>query len=307
MTGAGARRTTERFADILRSDRTVAIPGVGSVLSARVVEQAGFEAIFITGYGVSAEHLGAPDVGLLTLPEVADLTARICDAVDLPVIVDIDQGYGGLFNVARAIRKFERAGAAGVMLDDQREERCPYLGLAREMLPLDEASQRIAAAVDARVENHFSVIMRCSLKMTQYEQRGESLAEFERRVGPYLAAGATTVTTGWEAPETLGAYAAPILAAGRAPFALSLPMRPSPDLATFGGHGYRIVIYALDLLYASAQAQLAAARSIPTVSHPLASGSALMPHEAFLELVGIADFRAVAERIETTGVSAHDS
>lgn len=288
---------TTRLRDLLAGDHAVAVPGIASVLSARVVARAGFDAAFLTGYAASAELLGAPDVGLLTLPEMVDLTARICDAVDLPVVVDIDQGYGGPLSVRRAIRAFERAGAAGVMLDDQREERCPYLGLERDLLPVNEVAEKIAAAVDARSSPDFAVIVRCSLKMTEYERRGESLQEYRHRIGPYLSAGATTVTTGWEAPEDLATYAAVVLAEGRPPIGLSLPMKPCPDLTSFDHHGYRMVIYALDLLYASAEAQVRAARSIPHVRHPAGSETGLMAHEEFLELVGVAEVKRLAERV----------
>ena len=104
---------------LLQRDEILIAPGVHDPLVAKIVEREGFEAVYMTGYGTTASLLGKPDVGLLTLTEMADRAARLADAVDIPVIADADTGYGNAVNVTRTIREYERAGVACIQLEDQ--------------------------------------------------------------------------------------------------------------------------------------------------------------------------------------------
>ncbi len=126
------------------------IPGVHDPLCAKIAQEVGFKAVFLSGYASSAALLGAPDVGLLTLTEMADCARRIVDAVDVPVFADGDTGHGNVTNVARTMRQFERAGVAGVFFEDQvSPKRCGHMA-GKQVVPPAEMIARIRAAVDAR-------------------------------------------------------------------------------------------------------------------------------------------------------------
>lgn len=147
------------FRQMLEDGTTTIVPGVGDALGALLVREAGFEAVNMSGYYVSAV-LGYADVGLVTGSEMVDQARRLCAAVDLPVVADADTGYGNAINVIRTIRDFEQAGVAGVHLEDQSlPKKCGALGdLA--VIGADEMCGKIRAAVDARRSTGFCIIAR---------------------------------------------------------------------------------------------------------------------------------------------------
>jgi methylisocitrate lyase len=152
-------------------------------LSARVAELAGFEALHLTGFGVEASQIGAPDMGLMTMTEIAIHAARITDTVDIPLLSDIDTGFGGANNVCRTIRAMERAGVAGVHIEDQSfPKRCPVLE-GRVIVSRDQAVGRIKAAVDARTDSDFVIVARTDADVN-------SIDEAIERSNLYLEAGA---------------------------------------------------------------------------------------------------------------------
>src|ERR1700720_201423 len=130
----------------------VMMPGVPNAAMARQVEQAGFEAVYISGAGMANATAGVPDIGLLTLTEVARLAGYVASAVDIPAIVDADTGFGGAENVARTVRELERAGLAGCHLEDQEfPKRCGHLA-GKTIVDLEEMVGKIKAAVAARCD-----------------------------------------------------------------------------------------------------------------------------------------------------------
>src|SRR5947208_11047611 len=142
----------------LISNSAVALPGVPNAAMARQVEQAGFEAVYISGAGMANATAGVPDIGLLTLTEVAQLAGYIASAVDIPAIVDADTGFGGAENVARTIRELGRAGLAGCHIEDQEfAKRCGHLP-GKDLVVIDEMVGKIAAAADALRDPQFRTI-----------------------------------------------------------------------------------------------------------------------------------------------------
>lgn len=153
-------KTTAKLRELLKRPGAVMAPGVADALNARLVRRHGFEAIYMTGAGTTAVRLGMPDVGLLTATEMIDNAARIADASGLPLIADADNGYGGVLNVRRTIQGYERAGVAGVHLEDQViPKRCGHLA-GKQLVPVEEMSAKIRAAVDARTDKDFVLIAR---------------------------------------------------------------------------------------------------------------------------------------------------
>lgn len=153
------RHTRRLKALVARRDATT-VPGAANAMFARVIEDLGFEAVYVTGAGIANMRLGAPDVGLTTVTEVADTVASIADAVNLPLIVDADTGFGNAVNTVRTVRLLERAGAAAIQIEDQVfPKKCGHFN-GKEVIPADEMLQKIRAAVDARVDQDLMIIAR---------------------------------------------------------------------------------------------------------------------------------------------------
>jgi 2,3-dimethylmalate lyase len=145
------KRTT-RFRLLIEAPEIVVLPGVHDALTLRLAEQAGFQAVTCGGYSATASLLGAPDVQQLTMTEMADMYARLCDATELPLFADGDTGYGNTTNVARTVRAYERAGVAGLFIEDQESpKRCGNMEGKRVILAADMVA-KLKAALDARVD-----------------------------------------------------------------------------------------------------------------------------------------------------------
>jgi 2-methylisocitrate lyase-like PEP mutase family enzyme len=179
---------------LLRRGRIVAAPGAYDALSALLIEQAGFEAIYLTGNGQAASMLGLPDVGLITLTEMADRVRCIRAVTSAPLIADADVGYGSLINVRRAMRELEAAGATAVQFEDQvSPKKCGH-ELGREIVTVDEMEQRLRAAVNGRHNPDTLIIARTDARTAH------GLAEAIRRGNAYARAGADVIFV--ESPET---------------------------------------------------------------------------------------------------------
>ncbi|WP_433505533.1 isocitrate lyase/PEP mutase family protein [Pseudonocardia halophobica] len=149
-----------RLRDLLSGPGPLVAPGAYDALSARLVEQAGFDAVYMTGFGTTAGLLGRPDVGLLTGTEMADNARRIVAAVDVPVIADGDTGYGNAINVLRTVQTYEQAGVAAIQLEDQvTPKKCGHMR-GKEIVPLPEMLGKIRAAAEARRDPEFLIIAR---------------------------------------------------------------------------------------------------------------------------------------------------
>src|SRR5437763_3278596 len=152
--------TTSRLRQLLNSPGIIRSLGAHDVFSARLIEAAGLEAVFLGGFGTSASMLGLPDVGLLTLTEMADAVRRMAQRVSIPVVADGDTGHGDLHNVVRTVREFERAGAAGILLEDQvMPKRCGHFE-GKQVIPAGDMVLKLRAALDARRDADFVIVAR---------------------------------------------------------------------------------------------------------------------------------------------------
>lgn len=144
---------------IARRDAMI-LPGAGNALTAQVIADQGFDAIYVTGAGIANTYLGAPDIGLVTLTELVGTVSAIAEITDLPLVVDIDTGFGNAINAQRTVRMIERAGAAAVQMEDQVfPKKCGHFA-GKAVIPLNEAVSKIKAAVDAREDANTLVIAR---------------------------------------------------------------------------------------------------------------------------------------------------
>ena len=173
--------TRKQLRALAEARRGVLLPGAFNALSARVIADLGFEAVYVTGAGVTNMAFGLPDQGFMGLADIAEHTARIRDAVELPLIVDADTGFGNALNVVHTVRTLERAGADGIQLEDQvAPKRCGHFS-GKEVVPLDEAVSKIKAAVDARRDAGLMIVARtdaaATLGLDAAIERAERFAE----------------------------------------------------------------------------------------------------------------------------------
>ena len=223
----------------------VVLPGVFDALSARIAEQVGFDAVFQTGYGSSAALLGMPDFGLLNAGETIDNASRIIHAVNIPVIVDADTGYGNPLNVWRLVRDLESLGAAGIFLEDQIwPKRCGHM-IGKDVIPKDDYILKLKAALEARKSSDFLIVARTDARAPL------GLDEAIERGKAYRKAGADIIFI--EAPrsvEELTKIAKEI----NAPLVANMieegltPNLPAKELMKIG---YRIAVFPLSSLYAA--------------------------------------------------------
>ena len=179
-------RTTARLRELLAGEKMLLAPFVYDGFTARIAEEAGFDAAYMSGFATSMSR-GLPDVGLLTQTEMTQNAAVIASAVSVPIIADADTGYGNAINVRRTIREYERAGAAGVHIEDQvAPKKCGFFE-GKQVIGVEEAAQKIRAAVEARSDTDFVVIGRTdALAVTGWD-------DTERRCRAFADAGADLV------------------------------------------------------------------------------------------------------------------
>ncbi len=277
---------THQLRELLAGDETVVAPGAYDALSARLIEQAGFPAVYMTGFGTSASLLGRPDIGLLSSSEMIDNARRIAGCVAVPVIADADTGYGNPINVVRTVRDYERAGVAGIHLEDQMmPKRCGHLS-GKVLIPTSDMAAKIRAAVAARTDPDFAIIARTDARAV------EGLDEALRRAAGYLEAGADVLFV--EAPEAETEVeviarefkGVPLLynwaEGGRTP-----PM----SLARLNELGYRIVIFPIGALLSAAAAIGSFLATLRSDGTPQAVLSELPAIEEFVDTLGMAEVR----------------
>jgi 2-methylisocitrate lyase-like PEP mutase family enzyme len=167
----------------LSGERAVLAPGAYDALSALLIEQAGFEAIYVSGASIAYTMLGRPDIGLVSANQVADVVARMRDRVAIPLIVDADTGFGNALNVQHTVRLFERAGAHALQLEDQTApKRCGHLA-GKELVSAGEMAGKIRAAVDARASAQTLIIARTDAIAVEGFDRAIERASLYREAG----------------------------------------------------------------------------------------------------------------------------
>lgn len=173
------------MAKAIRAGKCLWSAGCHDVLSAKLVERAGFDVVLTSGFGISASLLGQPDVEVYSMTENLGVLRNVAHAVDIPVIADADTGYGNAINVMRTVREFERAGAAAMIIEDQvMPKRCPAIATELELIPIEEGVSKIRAAVAARHDPDMLIVGR-----TDADTKEESI----KRARAYVEAGADMI------------------------------------------------------------------------------------------------------------------
>jgi 2,3-dimethylmalate lyase len=286
-TGTPVRVVTLR--ELLDGPEPVIAPGAYDALSARLVEQAGFGAVYMTGFGASASLLGRPDVGLLSFGEMVDHARRLVQAVGVPVIADADDGYGNPLNVLRTVREYEAAGVAALHLEDQvSPKRCGHLE-GKDVIPAGEMVEKVRAAVEARSSDELVIIARTDARAV------EGLDAALERARLYREAGADVLFV--EAPESEDEVAAVAQAFPDTPLlfnAIEGGRTPLLELDRLHELGFRLILWPLTALFAAAQAvQEALAR---LHAHRAPAGDGALPFEAFTDAVGLPEVQRLEAR-----------
>jgi 2-methylisocitrate lyase-like PEP mutase family enzyme len=249
--GLTAKSATERRAELahsVRSGQWILAPGVFEMISAKMADTIGFDALYMTGYGTVASHLGLPDAGLASYTDMLNRVTQFASITATPLICDGDTGYGGLLNVMHTVRGYERAGACAIQLEDQEfPKKCGHM-LGRRVIPAEDMVAKIKVAVQTREDPNFLIIARTDARTTL------GLDEALRRADLYARAGADILFV--ESPESeaemrqiCSSFDLPCLAnmveGGRTPVLSSEQLQ---DI------GYRMAIFPVTALLAAAQA-----------------------------------------------------
>jgi carboxyvinyl-carboxyphosphonate phosphorylmutase len=275
---------------LLAQPGAVCAPGAYDALSARIIEAAGFPAVYMTGYGTSAALLGQPDVGLLSMAEMAENARRIVQAVNVPVVADADTGYGNPLNVARTVRVYEAAGVGGLHIEDQvAPKRCGHM-TGKHVIPTDEMVQKVRAAVDARHDPDLLVIARTDAIAVN------GLEDALERAERYRDAGADMLFV--EAPES-EEQAAEIAARLNCPllFNWSESGRTPPiPLARIEALGYKLVIYPITSLFAATHALMQTMASLRRVGDSSEFANQLISFTEFNRFIGLPAVQEMEQR-----------
>lgn len=237
-----------RLREMLEDGRLIRAPGAYDVWSAKLIEKAGFEAVYMSGYGVSASVLGKPDIGPITFSEIADMAENMAAAIDIPLIVDCDTGFGTELNVIRCVNTMEKAGAAAIQLEDQTmPKRCGHME-GKTLISEKEMVSKIRAAVYARQDKDFIIIARTDARAT------EGIEAAIKRSRAYVRAGADAIFL--EAPQNLDEIkkAAQSIEAYLVSNMVENGKTPLQTTRSLERMGYNIVLYPVTTLYTATKA-----------------------------------------------------
>ncbi|SDJ36972.1 isocitrate lyase/PEP mutase family protein [Nonomuraea jiangxiensis] len=292
-------RHTTRLRRLLEAPEILVVPGVYDGTGVRVAQALGFRAIYLSGFQTSAGLLGQPDVGYLTMTQMVARVAAFTAATDLPLIADADTGYGNPLNVRRAVREYEAAGAAAMHIEDQTfPKRCGHM-LGRHVVPRDEMTQKIRAAVDARRDPDFVIIARTDARTTM------GLDEALERGAAYHEAGADLLFI--ESPETeeemrriCGTFRGrvPVLCnqieGGRTPL---LGVRALQDL------GYALALYSVGAAFAVAKGLWDYLETLAAQGDTRSMRPNMLGFDDFNTLIGLDEHAVLEQRYRTPGES----
>ena len=290
LSGPAAPRA--RLRELLAEQAPVVAPGSYDALSARLVEQAGFDVVYMSGFGSTASLLGRPDVGLLSAAEMIDNARRIAAAVDVPVIADADTGYGNAINVVRTVREYEQAGVAGIHLEDQvMPKKCGHLA-GKAVIGVEEMAGKIRAAVAARRDPDLLLIARTDAAAV------EGLDAAIARARAYADAGADLLFV--EAPtgeDEIARVAAALRDVAPLVFNWAEGGRtPAIPLSAIAELGFALVLFPVGTLFAATAGMKALLATLRADGTPVAALPGLPTFEGFTDLIGLPEIRALEQR-----------
>ena len=287
-----------RLRALLDSGQTIVAPGAFDPLSARLVEEAGFPAVYMTGFGTSAALIGRPDVGLLTMTEMAGNAGRIAACVDIPLIADADTGYGNPLNVIRTVGAYEAAGVAGIHIEDQvAPKKCGHLE-GKLVIPAEEMAEKVRAAVEARAQPEFVIIARTDARAVEGLERSLQRGRMYREAGAD-ALFIEALTSEAEAEEAVRAFPGVPLLFNWAEGGKTPPI----SLDRLKELGYRIVIFPISTLLAATGAMRRILQEIAQAGTPAATMDELPTFAEFVDFIGLPQVREAEQRYAVTAAA----
>src|SRR5947209_17984840 len=289
-------RVTTRLRELLAQADLLVAPGAYDALSARLIAQAGFPAVYMTGFGTAASVLGQPDVGLLTMSEMVSRAAAIAGVVgDLPLIADADTGYGNPINVRRTIREYEHAGVAALHIEDQVwPKKCGHME-GKQVIPTQEMVQKIHAAVEARQDPDFIIIARTDANAVNgFEdalQRGKA----------YREAGADVLFI--EAPRSLAELRTIAQTFPDVPLLFNWAesgKTPPLSLAEIRTLGFKLIIFPVSLLFAATYSMLKLLEVLKQGETSTPFASQMVTFSEFTNLIGLPEIQALERHYGVT-------
>ncbi|MGH2859140.1 MAG: isocitrate lyase/PEP mutase family protein [Solirubrobacteraceae bacterium] len=273
------------------ADGPLILPGAPDALAARMIESLGFDAVYITGAGATNTRLGMPDLGLITLTELADTVEAVREAVAIPIVVDADTGFGGPLNVRRTVRMLERRGANAIQLEDQTfPKRCGHFA-GKEVIPTAEMVAKLQAALDARTDPSLMIIARTDARQTH------GLEAAIERAQRYREAGADIIFV--EAPESKHELSEIGRRLNEVPLLVNIveggatPQLPAEEL---GSLGFSIVLYANSALRGAMHGMRAVLEHLRNTGSTLGALDRMVGWDERQELVGKGLFDELGER-----------
>jgi 2,3-dimethylmalate lyase len=287
-----AMRVTTRLRELLASPDLLVAPGAYDALSARLIAQAGFSMVYMTGFGTAASVLGQPDVGLLTMSEMVSRAAALAAVVgDRPLIADADTGYGNPINVRRTIREYERAGVAALHIEDQIwPKKCGHME-GKQVIPMDEMVQKIRAAVDARQDPDFVIIARTDANAV------DGLEDALQRGRAYREAGADVIFI--EAPRSIAELQAIAQAFPDMPLLFNWAdsgKTPLLSLSEIRDLGYKLVIFPVSMLLAATHAMLGLLEQLIKGKTPSPHAEHMVTFSQFTQHIGLPEIQELERR-----------
>lgn len=283
---------TTRLRELLAQPDLLVAPGAYDALSARLIAQAGFPAVYMTGFGTAASVLGQPDVGLLTMSEMVSRAAALAAVVgERPLIADADTGYGNPINVRRTVHEYERAGVAAIHIEDQVwPKKCGHME-GKQVIPLDEMVQKIRAAVDARQDPDFVIIARTDANAVY------GLEDALHRGQAYREAGADVIFI--EAPRSMEELRAIAQTFPDVPLLYNWAesgKTPLLSLEEIHALGFKLVIFPVSLLFAATQTLLSLLEVLKQGQTPTGFAERTISFAQFTEQVGLPDIQSLERR-----------
>ncbi|MGZ4509239.1 MAG: isocitrate lyase/PEP mutase family protein [Blastococcus sp.] len=289
---SNGRTPRARLRALVNAGAPLVAPGAYDALSARLIEQAGFDAVYMTGFGTTASLIGRPDVGLLSGAEMVDNARRIVSAVDVPVIADADTGYGNAINVVRTVQLYEQAGVAGIQLEDQvMPKKCGHMS-GKLLIGADEMVGKLRAAVAARRDPDLLIIARTdAVAVTGVD---DAIA----RARSFAEAGADALFV--EAPtseEDIARVAAELRDVAPLVFNWAEGGRTPPlSLERITELGFALVIYPIGALLAATAGIQALLATLKADGTPVAAMPGLPSFGQFTDLIGLPEVQELEQR-----------
>jgi len=270
--------------------KPLVIPGVYDAIGAKIAQKVGFDAMFQTGYGTSATLLGMPDYGFIGATETLDNARRISNAISVPLIVDIDTGYGNALTVRKLIQELQNAGVSGVFLEDQKwPKRCGHMK-GKDVIPKEEYAEKLQSAIDAKYNKDFIIVARTDARAT------EGLDQAIERGNYYKKIGADVIFV--EAPKSLdemkkigksinSPLVANMIEGGATPISSSTKLHKM---------GYKIILYPLSILYANTFATLKILHELKNKGTTIKLKNNLVHFNQFNDIVELSKYNKIEKK-----------